>query len=578
MGRLVWILAVGAAVPLGGCELIDKIPPPTSAHRPVHSTADDAWKRSANWLYATEGATGGQAGECQRMAELLEGEKDCAGALCKTGGEAAAEWLDKCSKLEASKVEAIRALETTWKQRASAAPSPCSTEYDDLMESGCKPETCRQKAQGWATRCGDTEAGLLTGTILLTRVARRVGGEGGAIDLRGCASLEKALLEGAKCASEDECRERMPDVESYAARCQGEGKPASMTVAVAQMAIAAGANRETAPIAIAADVEPLVPDAVPLVLADGSGAILSLCHQRPVDLKGFAELHERCVGTPLTIARLFYDKSGKPTVQVGQLPAPERFEPPSPYPWLEIAGQRPQYAAEKAKGLAAALDAVGNATGADALGKLVTAIDQYSLWIDLSPEVQKVLREADAKLVPAFTAAAQTKVKGARKVFDPVERAGLQERTKTRPLADLKTDGTFHFAAANDAYWLEPATLLPTAMAAYRSGIAPLEERAKFGAPLLPAKVAAARKEGLSFAKICAAAQTKEQSIEHRLNGCVFTGCADDEVAKLVADWEASRQQAKLARIAADVVLCPTGSGAERETLAADQGCEKPGP
>lgn len=570
--QLLSLVAVVTTLPLTGCELIDKIPPPTSANQPVYSGGNDAWKRSAVWLYATEGATGGQEGECRRMFELLEGELSCKGAMCKTGAELATEWLDKCSELAAGQAEAIRGTEQTLRKRATEPPSPCSAEYDDLLSSGCKPETCREKAQAWATSCGDHEAGALTGTILQKRVARRVGGD--SLDLRGCASIEKALVDGAKCANETECREALPHVEAYAARCQGEGRRPDVTTAVAQLAITAGANREAKPIAVAADVKPLARDAVPLVLADGSGAILSLCHQRPVDLKGFLALQERCVGNPLTIARLFYGKSGDPSVQVGELPAPAGLDPPSPYPWLEIHGERDRYAKRKAASLGAALGALGG-SGAAEIGKLITLIGEYAPWLDGAPEVQQALQSADSKLAPLFAAAADTKVKGSKLVFEPADVRGFIERSNTHPLADLTPAGSFALGAVTQAYWLETASLLPQSTAAYRKRLAPLEQRLRVTRTLLPGAVAVARAKGTSHAKACAAAQSKEQSIEQKLNGCVFTSCNEGEVEALVTAWHEARALAQRERIAADVALGPTGSGTEREGRISNQGCEK---
>jgi hypothetical protein len=316
---------------------------------------------------------------------------------------------------------------------------------------------------------------------------------------------------------------------------------------------------------------------VPLALADGSGAILSLCHQRPVDLESFLSLQQRCVGTPLTIARLFFGKGSEPSVQVGQLPAPERFEPPNPYPWLEIVGERAHYAKQKAAALRAELDAVRATSGTAALAKLVTLVDEYAPWLSRSPDLQKVLQEADAELVPVFATAADTKVKGSKRVFDTALLRGFHDRSKPRPLADLSTAGTFALGATTEAYWLETNQLLPQATAAYLSRLAPLDERVRFAPPLLPAVLATAREKGIEHAKECAAAQSKEQSIEHQLNGCVFSSCAEGRVAALVTEWQQARQRAKQERIAADLALGPTSAGAARAALTADQGCEELG-
>lgn len=570
------IIAVTVTLPLGGCELIDKIPPPTSANQPVYSNTDDGWKRSALWLYATEEATGGQAGECALLLELLRGEESCRGPICESGSELATEWLDKCSSMAAEHVDAVRSLEQTFRKRAAEAATPCATEYAALTGSGCQPDTCLERARAWATRCGESEAGALSGAILERRVARRVGSEV-EIDLRGCPTLAQQLQQGARCASETECRAALAHVEAYAARCQGDDRRPDLATAVAELAILAGANREPEPLAISPEVQPLAPDALPLVLADGSGAVLSLCHQRPVDLPAFIDLQQRCAGTPLVLGRLFYGKEGTPTVRVGQLPAPAAYDPPSPYPWLELAGERAHYAELEAQALREGLAAVAAAPPDESLAKLVVLIDEHRPWLDVSAAAQQALTEADGKLAPVLTAAAAAKVTGSKRVYDPAALRGLHERSQDRPLADLSRDGKFALGAETAAYWLEPERWLPQAMAAYRQALAPLEQRIRFAPAMLPAKRSATREEGLEQVAACAAAQTRGQAIEIELTRCVFAACEDDRVASLVTEWRQVRDRAAAARIAGDLALSALHSGAERLQLASKRGCEEPG-
>lgn len=569
VGRLGTGLALLTLLVVSACE----IKPPTSAIRPVRAGEDD-WKRSAYWLFATEGSASGHGEECAAVYEWLQQERRCQGALCRQGADLASEWVQKCPEHASARADAVRSLETELATRAKSAPSACATQFDQLLKPKCKPAACVEAAQRWATECGETECGPL-GVRLVEQALRRVtAGETHRLDTRSCVSLRQAVREAAACADQTACKEVLPVTQAFRDKCLSEERKPDLATAVELLAVAVVAGGDAEPIAVSASADQLDADAVPLVLADGSGAVLGLCHQRPRDLAAYQALRQRCAGTTLSVARLFFGKQGQRTMRVGRFIVPESFEPPTPYPWLNVRGEAEQLAERKAAAFGTALDGLPAAADAGAVAALVKVVGEYALWLENSHQVRAELTARDAKLAPLLEKLAQAKVAAARPTLHRLALYGLHHRALTRPFADVELSGTVQSGAATPAYWLRTASMLPTATAAYRRALEPMKRRLPFGARLLPMEETQLAERAREQARICAAAQAEQADLERQLSECLFPSCDDTRHGALYQQWATARAKAEQARREVDFALAPTGSGAAEWPGASEAGCE----
>ncbi len=520
---------------------------PAAVMRPRthHSTTapPDDWQRTATWLYATDKARSGHAPECQHVGKLLEGESSCKGVLCRFPAELAGEWLDKCAKLVPDAVETISDQQAELSDQAERKPSKCARQLKRFLDDGCEPEHCIEDAQEWATRCGETEASPLVVSMLAKVVARQLDAKQPIkLDSRSCEALDKQMVKRSRCKSEAACKKAWKTLRTRKARCSDPDELPEIVWAMRQLSIAAGAVRDVEePTKIAADPEFLSADDLPLVLADGSGAVFAVCHQRVTELDEYLAARKECSGGFVYLARAF-DEGDEREIRMGEMPVRDGWNLLDMFPDYAVVGEKRRAEKKQARSLAATIDAAIDAQDDSGLGKLVAALDAGAPQLFHSRRIRKILKERDDKLVSLFETAAVRKVRDGRSM-NADERRGMAFRAKNNPLADLSRVGAVDTQARTRAAWLATEDLLPEATAAYRIKLAPLHKLVRRGAKLSPSAGARAAASAQAAAAACAQAQQAEAKAHKRLAACVFDNCDDDEIAELLE----AREQANTA-------------------------------
>ena len=559
-----WFLAIA---PLAACATA----PPKKTRSVEREAPAQEWQHGAVWLHATAGVSGDHKSECKAVAERLAQESDCRGAICAHSVELAAEWIDKCPKLLPDAVEAVSDLLAGLEDQAERSPSRCAKEHAKVLENGCDPDTCLEQAQSWATRCGEKEGSPLAVLILARTVARNMEtDERIALDARSCATLAASLSDGARCPDEKSCKKAWRDVETHRERCLGDDPP-DVAVAIRRMAIAVGAGQEGEPIAVAEEPERAEDGAAPLLLSDGSGAIVEVCRKRVQDVSAYLDAREACRGGVMSVARLTPSEGGR-ELRLGRLAVPEQGDLLDVYPGLAVAGEAKQLSARALAALKAELAAAVKAGGDAGVVLLVEALDRHARWIGDDEDVRKALGSRDGAVEPLFARLGEAKAKVGQAEQDPGKRRGLVLRARTRPLADVRLDGAVEIGAATGAFWLDTAALWPKSTAAHRAALAALDKAVKRGPAPGPRDLSGARKQVTEQARACVAARDQRNEAAEQLLACVFAGCADGRRTAL----DEQRKQAAAAEAEAvrqlDLAMGLTGSD-QLASVATKEGC-----
>jgi len=549
-------------------------PPPKSAAEPTSRGQADDWKRSATWLYATSDATSGPPAECEHVRTRLQEELRCRGPLCQYGAEVAQEWLQKCKKLMPAAVEEVSGLEATLRDQMEREPSACSTEFQRFIKDGCEAKDCLEAAQSWATKCAEKEAGPLCVAMLERTVERALGPEERVhLDSRSCSSLATHLKQAARCADEPACKEILPEAEAYRTRCNTDELKPDLGTALAVASILIGAARDPAAVPILRSAEPVAGAAFPLALADGSGAILEVCHRPVFERKDYLEARARCPSGRLSVARAFTADDGSRVLRIGQLLLPEQPSFTSLYPSLELPGELEELTKLHLTEVKSDLDA---ALQAPAVTPLVAFADKYAEWLERSSSVRDGVQSSDSKLAPLLRKLAEAKVAAMRTTKDTGAQRGVLERARHRAFADIGLDGTFQPGAATRASWVDTAKLWPEATRDAAAALAPLEAAAKKGGRPKGATRDAELEAARAHATACAAATHTRQDAERDLLTCAFESCTEERKTELSERWQKAHNDALSALRELDLALGAMESSLEQSPLASEAGCVRP--
>ncbi len=540
---------------------------------PRADTAVDDWQHGPVWLHATAGVPGDHQTECEWVAKRLAEEAGCKGAICRHAVELASEWLDKCDALLPDQVEGLSDLHVGLEDEADRSASRCAKEHAKVLEDGCDPEACMAQAQAWATRCGEREGSPLAVLILGRVVARSMETDRRILlDVRSCSTLAEALKEGARCLDEKSCQKAWRDVQTHQQRCGEEGAP-EVAVALRQMAIAVGAGREGEPIAVADDPERAAQDAAPLMLADGSGAIMQICRKRILTVADYLDARDGCRAGVLSVARLVAGDSGR-EVRLGRLTIPEEGELVDAYPSLMVVGEADELAARAAKALDVELSAATAASGDDALVKLLTAVDRHARWIEKSESAQKTLAHHDDALKSLFALLGQRKAEAALAQRDPGVRRSYAFLANGRPLADWSLEGKVELGAVSGGRWLETEAIWPHASEAHKVALRPLTRAIVKGPAATTRDHGRARKLVAQHAAACTNARNDRNEAAEQLISCIFQSCGDAERSALAE----RRRQAAAAEAEAvrqvDLAVGPIGLTKSLRAAVVEAGCE----
>ncbi len=492
----------------------------------------ERWSRSALWLHATAKTSVGHAAECRHARAVLAAEGGCKGALCGFGAELAAEWQEKCSTLLPGEVAAVKASATTLAERALASPGTCARHHTRFMEHGCDPRHCRDDAQEWATRCGEREGSPLALTLLERVVSRHLADPEREVTLdpRSCETLRGAVEAGASCVTESACKRAWQEVETERERCGDEHEKLPLAAAVRTLAIAVGAVRDPDAIPLAPEPPVLEKGAVPLMLADGGGAVLMVCTRRVVTLEAYISRREACEGSFVHVARAVGEGPNR-ELRRGNLRIRRDVEVVDVFPALAVVGEDAALAQRRASALDARVAAAIALGGSEGLVELVAALDEHARWLQRSALMRQALAPRDEALVPLFETAARAKA--ALGKSDVRTRRGVAARARTRPFADLTGHGALDPSDDTEARWLIAEAVWPQATAAYATLLGPVIAAAE--RTDTPALRAAWTQEARAAGVRCNARESALHAIGGELLACVFDGCDDGRMDELYA-------------------------------------------
>ncbi len=544
-----------------------------------HAVSGDGWQTTALWLHATAGSGSSQAAECEHVARALDDESRCQKRLCRYGADLAGEWLDKCTKLKPSQVAQTKKLQAQFGEAAQGEKTECAKELEALLGDGCKPESCAVRAQRWATRCGETEAGPLAVGMVQRNGDRTASDEGMRLDMRSCDTLRDELRKGTSCEDEAACRDLWPQVKLYRRSCEAKGEPPDLVTGIYQMAIAFGADRTGEIVAVSDEPQLIFAGQFPLTLADGKGAILGVCWKRPQEREAYLKLRDECQGGTIDVARVMSSKGGGRELRFGKVALPTMLPLTILYPWLLVVDERDHDDARAIQALRDGLSAALAAPAAEADAKLLTVINTHARLLRRSIEAQEALTKHDAALVPLFRRLARTKVNGGMRVRSIANRWSLVRRAKRRPFADLGLDATLQLGAFTRAYSLDVTKTLPQAMAAYQGALAVLVKVVERGIKPGGSDLQVAKQFGRQQVKACDAALDELVEIEGELLACAFDwkGCGAEGQHALGERWRKTRDAVERAHHGLDIALgVLSGLDDELAIEAANAGCTAP--
>jgi hypothetical protein len=579
--RALMILVPLTAIPfLGGCPT----EPATRAKDPV--VVEDEWTRippSKEWLHATADYSGDHKAECAHVLEWVKGEEKCRASLCEHGRDLADEWAQRCPKFaEKDAVSAVKELKEKLVTRATEKATDCGKDFDTILRDGCgaADATCEATGQRWATRCGKSEATPLVMRLLEKTIERKLS-EPGKIELdpRTCDELRADVGAVADCKDQFACAAALPRLDAYRSRCDGEADRPTITTAVQLLTVLVGAGKPGEPILTRAGGAGILPDEAPVVLADGSGAVISICEERASDFARYFAGRKACTGSKMVVARAFKTARGV-EVRVGALDFPDDATFVARYP--TIVGARETEARDKEE--LAALDADlgkavalgGNAAGAvEAYKVLARAMVAHAPGIKRSAALRGLITARDEALTLALKELGKAKVAALKGKVAPPDADGLIQRAKTRAFADVTADGAVQVGAMSRADRLETTAILPKATAAYLDALKPAKPK-----KLDKKAVQAAKATGVAAAGACGGALRKLQDSKLALINCNFglETCDDARTAGLKKSVDDARAAAEAAYH--DLDLARTGGAADEAdelTKASEQaGCREP--
>jgi hypothetical protein len=526
------------------------VAPPKNVGQPSRMrTADSDWSRSVTWLHATAKAPSGAAGECQHVHGVLEKEASCNGKMCGHAFEIGGEWSDKCAKLMPDQASSVAELTSTWRERVDEPPTNCFNDFVRLNEDSCEPSECVERGQRWATQCAEQEGSPLCVAIVQTMVNRN--GEGGkkALDTRSCDSLTAALKTGAACADEAVCRRALEDVKVHQARCIEKDVTLPLAVALQRMAISAGAGEAPSPHAVIVGTE-LPEDAVPLVLADGQGAVLSVCGRRVTTINDYLDVRERC-GGPVLFAAVRHSR-----LEVASLTAPSDVSFVDVFPRFALAGEIARAGEKNAESLRSALDLVVAATGPQAIEALATAMHDHQGSITKSGHARRVMTSMDDQLTPVFVLIGEAKARAGKATSQISVSRGILSRSKRRQLADVSRDGSIVALTPTRGSLLELGDILPKATKAYSRALLPLENHVNAAERIdrmtrrysRDRPEVEARKLIVAANAACEQAQAMRAKAAAQLTACAFDPCDEQSILSLAQQVVDARDIAIVAR------------------------------
>lgn len=555
-----------------GCPT-ERMPPPKEAAGP-----EDEWSRippSKEWLYATSEFNGPHKAECDHVLGWVKGEDACKASLCEHGLTLAKEWVQRCTPLaEGGIVESVKAMEGQLGSRSSGKPTECARSFDGIVQDGCGDDkNCLATGQRWATRCAKSEGTPLVMRMLQRTIERKAeqGADPVKLDVRTCDELAADVMEAAKCKDRFACAEAIHRVTAYRDRCESDTEKPSLATATAMATVLFFGGKPIEPIPVRADGKMLTPGEAPVMLDDKTGGVITVCDERASDLGRYMEARKACQGGRMVVARGFPTSRGG-EVRIGSLDFPDDATFSARYPTIVAAGELELRDKEATALLDAELAKAASAPAADGARLVAKAMIANVLSIKRSAPVRAVLAKRDESLSPALKEIAKAKLAATRSKVSPADAAGVVNRGKTRPFADLALDGSVEIGAATRAFTFDTSALLPKATAAGGGVI-------RGGRRVDPRTAKNEKARGVAAAQACGAALKRLSDTKKGLATCNFglEPCDDAKHAQLLKTVDEARHAAEAAYRDLESVRTAVADEADALTRSAETaGCREP--
>lgn len=561
-------LAAVAAFLLGaltsGCPAPE--PKPQTPAAPADPWASTP--KSPEWLHATAGFGGSRKEECALIQKWIAGESECKASACDHARDLARDWLSRCAEIAPGEVAAVKEARSKYEERAAQPESACAAELKPILEGKCGDDpTCEAPAQRWVTRCAG-ELGSPLGVQILARfVQRRVKDHDVELDTRSCADLRAEIAGSVACGDRFKCEDAAARIDLYRGRCEDEGDRPPVSLALAEAAIFAAADRKMEPVFAAADDEAsaAIKAKLPPAVADGTAVVVSVCGARVADAEAYFAARKECEpGGEIVFARAFKLQGGF-EVRVGRVPSGDAASFVARYPSLLMPGERDRFDAErgaafdKRLGEAARLSSDPR-TAAAGVTELYALLRDHGLEIFLAEAKRAAIKAKDASFVPAFKALAKAKAqaKGSKK-----ELGAIAWRAQKRAFADVDPDGSVRAGAVSWAAVLDTSALLPEAHAAYLKELKSFFLRTAKDLPPDEVDADEARSFGV-LAEDCHASGERAKSDERALLECAFgqRTCDAAQIEAFQKSAAAARTNAELGFAAATFFQTTAGPNA----------------
>lgn len=547
---------------------------------PVEQGSSAPEPQSAEWLYATEGVSGGRKAECTKVVSRLDEEGVCKGQACTHAAALAKDWLVVCKSLTPEHVSGVERRASELGAKASEKPVPCDEEVKRLLDNGCGAGgACGEAAQSWATRCSESSTPLVL--RMLEVHVERSAGERTKLDGRGCPELLSEVAKAGACVQRFACEDGLGAVDAYKQRCVSQSQPLTATAAVVELALRAGIGPAAEPVAAATGkLEPLL---VPLAFEDGSGAVLMTCGKRAKDVAGYLSLRKGCADEEVLLAKRFDGPNGA-VFRLGRLPHPSDAAFLARYPSLRVEGEPKARYQAALPAFVAALDAAAKLgseprRSAEALRAFVQAIEQNLDAVRNSSDFEAALKDKDAALVPLFSQLGEAKKKALHADLPSAKLAPAALRQKKLALADVDAEGRVRLGAVTPAASIELGDLLPKASAAHDERLTSrlkLAEKRKLDAASADRLGAGADGE----ASRCGQAMKAFEAAEKQLLACAFglETCDEQKLAVTGKKLDEARVSGEAAWPKAVVALAslPRAQRTGAEKAAELAGCREP--
>jgi hypothetical protein len=444
-------------------------PPP----KPVPVAPPEPQPESVEWLHATPRSSGVIADECKIVDKALEAEKGCSGSLCKYAVNLGKDWLHVCPRFDRARRPDVQQRVTDFESRTQQGKKQCELRAERMLVSECRASSdCAELAQTWATQCGAQFGTPLVLTII-EREVQRVTGKSVRLDPTSCDQEFDKVAEPPTCGDDFDCGARLEALERFRAKCEPAGTRVSAARAIRVGRLLVSARRAPPPIDLSDSK--LGPEIGAVLLADGSGAVLTAAGKRVDSLPAFVQaLKESEYLDPVVVAKVFTDG---PQVQLrfGTVFAAEASDYFRRLLPLALSGQ-----AELKRNLAkaAVADALARAVERStqsppderaALAELVKAA-AAARALDRDADAQSGFTSVDAKLAGVCEWYGQEKSRAIAKVSDKALRHAATLRNDRWLFADVDDKGGVGPDRGSDAVFFDSAWL-PECAHRYREKI-----------------------------------------------------------------------------------------------------------